>query len=475
MENQEIKKINYNKYLIIEIIIFFSIRIPLLFIASLYNWVPVFSAISEGYLPYCNFEKIIHEFEPTQHVVPPMNYYFFLLEYLIFRDLIGLVHPFLLLCQFFNFYIVYKLILELSNEKSALIGGALMIFFPLSLIFLAFNLPSVFTATFILGALYFFIKDRLVLSAIFLALGTATMYLPAIIIIPLFIYWVKNSELIKFLYYIITFVSTLFLLILPFLIICPKLFIYYMNLSLNSPQSSNISHILFGDLLHIEIFEIFNFKIIILNIIQASILLITVIYFYQQKSLSKKKTLVISVYYFYLVMVLTLYIHQRFIYWAFLILIIIICSNIEISEENLKSFIKDVIIFAIPYSLMSVFCLVYSWNFTIHLNIQVHMYLIILYSFLFSILWIFCILFLFSMNKIVKILIIYNCFAIWSFILYKLSYEFINIKEINIFLSYLFISIILYFNYYLSFRFASKYIPIQERERIHQLIESESA
>ncbi|MHA1440018.1 MAG: hypothetical protein ACTSPD_20930 [Promethearchaeota archaeon] len=456
--NKSDGSINIKKTLLIELIIFFIIRIPLFFIEKIARAADVIKAFLYGKYFYCTTGIAEHKWVFTEHFFPPLLYYLYTLEYLIFGDMINYINPFFLIFEFFNVILVYKMILLFNDEEDALLGILLVIFFPLSLIFLAFVEPSVFAMTFTLASLYLFLIERTILSSIFAALGTAVLFLPAIIILPIFLYYFKKGEIKSFISYILVFILTLLLIILPFLILCPHKFIQSMIISLNSPQSSNISYIILGDFSSYVVFSFLDFDLKLLTIIQICILLFAFLYLNKKyEAVNKKDVLIMTIFFFYLIMVITFYLHPRFIYWTFLIIIVILpYKRITESKDIEKVLIKTIII-SIPYLVLSFFCLYYSRKFKLFNDFIIHMNLILLFLFLFSILWLIFAFFVFPKFPIIKKLIIYNVLAIIGFILYKLFYTYFELREFNIILSYLIIVLIIYMVYFLSFRFLDTY------------------
>jgi hypothetical protein len=448
------RSINTKKILLIELIIFFIIRIPLLLIEPTARAAVVIEAFFQGDYFYCSSGIPNHEWVYTTHFFPPLLYYFYILEYLIFGALINYINPFFLIFEFLNVILIYKMILLYNDKEDALLGILLLVFFPLSLIFLVFVEPAVFAITFTLASLYFFLHERKILSSIFAALGTAILFLPAILLLPIFIYYFKNGEIKSFIYYILGFIITLLLIVLPFLILCPQAFINSMISSLNSPQSSNIAYIIFGDISDYILFSFLGFDVKMLNIIQICILLISFIYLNKKyKTVNKKHVLTMTIFYFYLIMVITFYLHPRFIYWTFLLIIVILPYKKITESKDMRKVLLNSLVFCIPYTVISFYCLFYSMNFTIFNNFTVHMNLILLFLFLFNIVWLIFAYLFFPESAIVKKFIIYNALANFSFILYKIFYTNFDLMEFNIVLSYLVIFYLLYIFYFLNFRF----------------------
>ena len=446
--------INFRKYLRIEIFLFLIIRFSFLFIEPIARAGDVIEAFLQGEIFYCSPGIPNHEWVFTSHFFPPVIYYLYTLEFFVFGPLINSINPFFLIFEFLNYILVYKMVLLFNQKKDAIVGNVLLIFFPLSLIFLIFLEPSIFALTFTLASLYFFLQDRKILSSVFAALGAAVLFLPAIILFPILFYYFKHQKLKDFIIYIMVFILSLLIICLPFLIICPQGFIDSMVLSINTPQSSNIGNIILGDLLQTSIFSILNFEFKIQNIIQIGILLLSLLFFNKKyKKPDKKDVLTMIIFYFYLIMVLTFYIHPRFLYWTFILIIVILPYETINQSEDINKLIKKCIYISIPFGILSVFCLLYSRNFVIFSNFSIHMDLIILYLFLFNILWILFAFFIFPNSPMIKNFIISNAFANFGFLLYKLFYEYSNLQDFNIILSYFIIFFIIYLVYFHSFSF----------------------
>ncbi len=449
------KEINYKKFLILEIVIFFLIRISLLFIEHLWAAAEPCRNMLNGALPYCNFEKIKFDFDTSQHIYPPMLYYLYILEYLVIGDLVDIFHPIFIIFELFTLYFCYKLLILYHSKEEALIGIFLFIFYPISIVLMAFFTDVVYAMPFLLASIYYFEKDNIVLSSIFTALGTAMIFIPGIIIVPLFIYYLKNKKIKSFVCYLLIFIVCLVLICLPFLLICPTMFFESLIVPINSPQSSNISYILFGDLPQQVVFQALFINIKIVNFVQLAVLLFFFFYFIKKYEVVKKRdVIVLTVFFIFLIRVLTLYIHPRFDYFTFTMFLILIPygPNVQNSFFSNKS-LKKIIIITVLYVIMSLFCLVYSWNFELYLNTRIHIYLILLYLIIFSVLYSIITFILFNKEKLIKRLLIYQILAVISVVLYKLFYEFTNVKSYNPYLSYFIISYIIFLNYFFGFKF----------------------
>jgi len=332
---------NSKKLKIIVLILFFLIRIPILFFQSYwYLEESLVNGLENGYFLYCDFDKI-HSFWET-HVFPPGTYVYIIIRVVFFKNTI------LLISDLVNLILLYKIIKNYNGEKPAIISMMFYTFLPLSIINNGLtNDPMTISLSFILMGFYFFMNKKMILSSISLAIGTLIIYIPAIIIIPISFYFLKNKKLLDFFFYFATFVLTILLGILPFLLICPDKFIYYINLSLNSPGSANFlenDSFILSQLLNTSVFDIFGFSIKILNFYQISVLLICFYYLYTKfEFIDERDIILTSVILITLVTILSFYTHSRFYFWIFSLSFIFLSFNSEETFERdfrISSFIS---------------------------------------------------------------------------------------------------------------------------------------
>jgi len=427
-------------------------------------------ALLNGKLPYCNFEGLNLDWESNLHIFPPVLYYIYVFEYFLFGPLIVSIHPLFLLFEFINFILVTKLLLKFYDEKIALMGGIFMVIFPISLVFIAFIEVSIFAFTSVLASLYFFLNDKPILSSISAALGTMLIYLPGIIILPITIYYLKKKDVKRLSYFIFAFILTVFLICLPFLLICPDDFISSISSSLNSAQSDNISNILFGSYPQQRIITILNFEIKLINFFQIGIVLLSILYFNRKfKQIQKEDVIFMTIFYIFLIMVLTLYIHPRFIYWAYFLIILVLPYNTYKQELEIKLKTKLIYIFSIILIFTSIICISFTWNVPVALNERTHMNLILTFLLVYTIIWLIFGLILFNQKPLFVKMFVYCSYSIFSFILYKLSYEYSNIYQYNIYISYFIILFIVYLIYVLNFKYINQLMKTRRKHRVMEI------
>jgi len=405
---------NHEFFLIV--LIFFLIRIPFLFFQTYwYLEDSLVQGLDQGYSLYCDF----HKFEETGrwqfHVFPPGTYIYILIRAYLLENLLNFI------ADFFNLLFLYKII-DFCFDKTATFRGIVFYsFFPLAIWANGLiNDPMIVTLPFILGGIYFFLVDRYVLSSFFLAIGTLILYIPAIIIVPIFFYCKNKKELLSFVKYLLIFIGVIFLGILPFLLSCPYVFIKYISISLNSPHSANLLHR--TNFLYTTIIVILGFEIKAINFFQVIILIFTFLQLNDKLNYSDKVDVILStIILFCIIALVTFYIHPRFFFWIFA-LSIIFFSNKKDNLLEKQSIIRDLIIFGIIYLAISIPFVIYFLMFIGDTNsyfpavlTPIFLLFLILYLISFFILG-----FVLLDDKDNKILIIYSSISSIGFILYFL-------------------------------------------------------
>jgi hypothetical protein len=339
----------YIKIKLIVLLLFFLIRIPILFFQSYwYLEESLVNSLETGYQLYCDFEHYTTFWQI--HLYPPGTYIYMIIRVYFFKNSI------LLISDFINLLLMYNLIKKFNGEKSAIIGMIFYAFLPISIMNNGLtNDPMTICLTFILLGFYFFINKKRILSSICLAIGTLIIYIPAIILIPIFFFYAKNKQYKNFLVYIFIFITVIFLGILPFLLVCPENFINYIYLSLNDPHSSNFLEnrdFILSHLLSLELFNVFNFGIKIINIYQIILLLIFFYILYKKFEYADERDIIItSIVLITLIMILTFYTHVRFYYWIFILSYIFLSFNGKEIFDRKFSISKLVIYGIITFSI----------------------------------------------------------------------------------------------------------------------------
>ncbi len=430
MKEDKMKISSHQQKILLLVFLFIIIRIPISFLPDFYNVQgSLANSILRGNIIYCDFEQFTNNLFWQQHVFPP-GFYIFMLTVFFSQNIL------LIAIELLNLFLIYKILIKMYGESSALTGITLLSFFPLSILNCGFFPdPMGLCISFILLGIYFFNIEKPVLSSISLALGTLIIYIPAIIIIPIVFYYFKNKDygFINIGKYIGVFLITLILGCLPFLILCPEKFIFYLNVSFNDPQSSNFlmhENFILSIPFNTIILNIFGFNLKVINIIQISILFLTIYLIYKKFSFVDIKDIVISsIILISMISITTFYIHLRFMYWICLLSIFLLVYNSENFEKEFNN--KKIILIGTLCFVISCLALGLSAIFNLENNINNLNYWTsaILLLFLYTIAFI-ALGFLNLKNYHSKLIVLYVVIITMVFIFYKiiLTYQdFLNL------------------------------------------------
>ncbi|MGQ4872943.1 MAG: hypothetical protein ACP6IY_02605 [Promethearchaeia archaeon] len=416
-------KLTQNQKFLIWIVFFLIlIRLPITFFPDfLLSETIIAEEFIKGNLIYCHFEKFKNSEFYKEHVYPPGGYYYFLVKYFTFKNFI------LIIFDLINLFLIFKIISKFIDKESYIYGMSFLAFFPISILNSGFGTdPMQVVMIFIFLGIFFFFSDKIILSAISIAIGTLIIYIPSIILIPILIYYLKRKEIIIITKYIISFLSTLLIGILPFLILCPNEFINGIYRSLNQPHSASFlsrENFYLTQILLIHLFTIGEININVLNIFQLSFLIISIIIIYRKFTFTNKSDILPStIILFITITIITLYIHLRFFYWIFILssLIFSIDSKINLID-NFK--VSKIIILGIVYFLISLFGLILAFYLQLQFSNQAYWIVGILIFFLHT----FCFL-IFSRlikNPNIRIIILFSTLLNLLFILFIIVYELI--------------------------------------------------
>jgi len=309
--------------------------------------------INSGLVLYCDFDKFPLGSYWFDHAFPPGTYVFAIILFYFQR------FGFIVLIEFINMVLIYKIISRYYGQENAKNGLIFIAFFPISIINSGFTLdPFQISLNFILLGMLLFFNDKPLLSAICLGIGTLIIYIPAIVIVPICFYYLKSEQhnILDIIKYLIVFITTIILGCLPFLIMCPDIFISSIFSSLNTPHSGNFlgwEEFTLTQLLTINIFE-FEFSgalisIKVLNLVQVGVLFVAFYLIYNKFQFKDERDIIFStIILISLITILTFSIHYRFIYWIFMLsLILLSFSSFDFFEK------KRIIIFGLIFFLFS--------------------------------------------------------------------------------------------------------------------------
>jgi len=332
----------HQKQLLLITFIFILIRVPILFIQlKLMVIGKLMEGINSGLVLYCDFDKFPLGSYWFDHAFPPGTYVFAIILFYFQR------FGFIVLIEFINMVLIYKIISRYYGQENAKNGLIFIAFFPISIINSGFTLdPFQISLNFILLGMLLFFNDKPLLSAICLGIGTLIIYIPAIVIVPICFYYLKSEQhnILDIIKYLIVFITTIILGCLPFLIMCPDIFISSIFSSLNTPHSGNFlgwEEFTLTQLLTINIFE-FEFSgalisIKVLNLVQVGVLFVAFYLIYNKFQFKDERDIIYStVILFSIISIITFYIHFRFIYWIFMLsLILLSFSSFDFFEKNI--------------------------------------------------------------------------------------------------------------------------------------------
>jgi len=432
-----------NQKILYIIFIFIVIRIPLLYFPDFFNIrESIFINLIDGKIIYCDFDNFYLKNFWKVHVFPPIFY--------IYMFIVAISYNFfLLIIEFINLFLIYKILIKFYSFDSTLNALIIFSFFPMSILNCGyFPDPMGIGLMCILSSIYFFINNRILLATIIIAIGTLIIYITIIVLIPILFYYIKNEKnnVYNFLKIIIFFIISIVLMCLPFLIICPSKFLYYLNFSLNFPQSSNfLNHndFFLSNLLNIILFNIINFDLKIINLIQIIIFLLTIVYLYKKFSFNN----ILEIFYSCIILIsiisiITFYIHIRFMYWIINLDIIIFTINSDNFEE--KFAIRKVLLIGIVYLIISISGLIFSLFYEIKGEVLYWIFaiiMILLYTYSFLTLNLFFLKEYDSKKIIINTFIITMIFLFYKTILilkyyFKFPYYIINFFYLIIIITY---------------------------------------
>lgn len=333
----------FQKRIIFIISIFILVRIPIMLIIEKVSLYANFAQdIEFGLIMYCDVENFIVRDYLMEHSLPPGALIYGLVLHYFFNNIAILVF------EFINMVLIYFIISKFYGKISALNALILITFFPISILNTGFSIdPIQIGLIFMLLGMYLFINGRTILSSISLALGALTIFIPAIVIVPIILYYLKNDKYNGFhiIKYIAVFLFTIIIACLPFLLLCPETFVSSILNSVNEPHSANyllwedffLTPLLLEPLITFQIFGA-TFSIKVLNILEISFLLVTIYFLYKKLQFKDERDLILStIILISVITISTFYVHYRFIYWIFMLSIIILFNSKD--HYNIKSLI----------------------------------------------------------------------------------------------------------------------------------------
>ena len=420
-----------HRRIIFIIIVFIIVRIPSMLSPKQVDLSSNFTeGILKGLITYCEFENFPLSSFWIEHVYPP-GIYLYLIIHFFFKNI------FLLLLELVSAYLIYKIISRYYGKDSALNALILISFFPISIMNTGFTIdPVQLSLIFILLGFLLFFNEKPILSSISLAIGTLILYIPAIILIPIMFYYIKNEKYGPFeiFRYLGVFILVILLGSLPFLIMCPSNYISYIFQSLNEPHSENFLRgegLIISDLLNGVLFEIEVFNILIslklLNLIQIfTLILVSYLIFKKFQFGDERDIIISSIILFSFIIILTFYIHYRFIYWIFMLSLIIFSFNSNILYNEKKN-----ILFGLLYTVTSSIALYISFQEGI---IDTTLYLLSAFIFLFVLTICFLGLgFFYIREENLKKLMLYPSILTLCLISFQIAVQFLDFEIIDIF------------------------------------------
>ncbi len=402
------------------------------------------SNIMRGYFIYCDFNNFTFSSFWQEHILPPGAYIHFIIVYLF-------VNIPLLIYELINMILVYKIILKYYGDKSALIGMLFVAFIPISILNGMIELdPMSVCLTFMLLGIYFFIYNKPILSSISIAIGTLILYIPAIMLIPIIMYYIKNDKkkFFNISKYLIVFLLSIVIACLPFLLMCPERFIFYINYSVNNPHTSNFLYneeFFLTQFLYAKILSILGFDLKAINLLQLGVFLIVILILYKKLSFKDKKDIIISsIILITVISMLTFYLHYRITYWIFILSIILLSFNSEKFVRNFKDY--KVILIGIYYCIVSFSLIFISNEFVEPNNYGMFSLTFILFFTLIFILYVIGFLvtgFLILKTDFAKKTVIYTSIMLLYYIFYQILVELVPYSEFSLLFDILMILFIL--------------------------------
>jgi len=314
-----IKLTEHQKKVVLILFIFIIIRIPIALLdKNLWLINDIGQGFKSGYIIYCETEKFPSSGFFLDKNYPPGLYLYVLTMYFLFQNFL------LIVLELVNLFLVYNIIKKNYGKKAALNSITFITFFPISIMNTGFTIdPIQVSLLFILLSYIFFTRENPIISAICLSLGTLIIYIPAIMMIPILIYYLKNHQIRNSIEFLIFFFLTIIICILPFLITCPDAFIQSIFNSLS--QTQTLSYLQYKDfiispLLSINILEIQILSIEVgintLNLIQIISIIVVILILLKKFEFNREKDVIYSVIILILaIKVMTFVIHFRFLYW----------------------------------------------------------------------------------------------------------------------------------------------------------------
>jgi len=180
------------------------------------------------------------------------------------------------------------------------------------------------TLFFVLASVYYFLKDKRILSYTIMGIGFMHSFFPIYLIIPYFLYSInQEKEFKKFLLVIPITISIVFLSYLPYLILIPEEISQdFINILTKSNYTINFASIFLPDIMNETLFTIdlhfLQMDISLYHIYVLIILLLLFFLFYFKYKVKTKKDLIRCITCFFLILpFLTRSFHFRIFIWVF--------------------------------------------------------------------------------------------------------------------------------------------------------------
>jgi len=186
------------------------------------------------------------------------------------------------------------------------------------------GIHEIMTLFFVLASVYYFLKDKRILSYTIMGIGFMHSFFPIYLIIPYFLYSInQEKEFKKFLLVIPITISIVFLSYLPYLILIPEEISQdFINILTKSNYTINFASIFLPDIMNETLFTIdlhfLQMDISLYHIYVLIILLLLFFLFYFKYKVKTKKDLIRCITCFFLILpFLTRSFHFRIFIWVF--------------------------------------------------------------------------------------------------------------------------------------------------------------
>lgn len=359
--------LNEKKSLLIFIVVInIAIKLPLIFLLSEYGDTFFYRNTGQflllGYVPFKDFDLNSSDrfiYILSNHPNGPFNYFFYSGIILLIGESDFSIKLPIFISEILACVCIYKIGILIKNKKfgfySSLIYGMCPIsFFPM----MVFITDEIISSLFVLLSIYFLFSDKIFPSAIFLSVAFSYKYYSVFLLIPVYIYLIKNKGFKEFVKYLILFLITFIIISLPYLIICPFEFLNY-----NLYQVSRFTTVSFGvhlseSFLYVPLIQIDLLEIKVINFIQVGVIIVSFYYFLKKsENFSKLDFMAVCAFYTCILPIISLSNNFRYFIWFTPFLSFLIVNQKESSTEkrlsNVALFIY--IIFLVTFSYILIY------------------------------------------------------------------------------------------------------------------------